>query len=102
MTKTEWLRHIDAVLGHEYTRADKDWLITHKRSGCPECQKRFKTNREIKASALAIVEEDGNEGVCLNCGNVQGNCEPDARNYKCEACGMMEVFGAEEIVGGLV
>jgi hypothetical protein len=39
-----------------------------------------------------------NPGFCLACGNEQEGCEPDARNYKCEACGEREVFGASEIV----
>jgi hypothetical protein len=29
---------------------------------------------------------------------MQYNCEPDARNYKCEACGERRVFGAAELV----
>lgn len=37
-------------------------------------------------------------GFCIDCGNEQYNCEPDARHYKCEACGNMKVFGASELV----
>jgi hypothetical protein len=29
---------------------------------------------------------------------MQFNCEPDARNYKSEACGERRVFGASELV----
>ena len=44
-----------------------------------------------------------NPGFCLTCGNEQGGVEPDARNYLCESCGHMAVFGADEIlVEGLV
>jgi hypothetical protein len=39
-----------------------------------------------------------NPGLCLACGNEQGGCEPDARNYECEACGERQVFGAEELL----
>jgi hypothetical protein len=39
-----------------------------------------------------------NPGFCLACGNEQEGCEPDARNYVCEACGERKVFGAEELV----
>ena len=37
-------------------------------------------------------------GFCKACGHDQGGCEPDARNYRCEACGKTEVFGAEELL----
>lgn len=36
-------------------------------------------------------------GFCLACGNEQGGCEPDARNYPCESCGERRVYGAEEL-----
>ena len=44
-----------------------------------------------------------NPGFCLACGNEQDGCEPDARNYECEECGALKVFGAEEcmvMIGG--
>jgi hypothetical protein len=37
-------------------------------------------------------------GFCLACGADQGGVEPDARNYKCSACGLCEVYGAEEVL----
>lgn len=45
---------------------------------------------------LAALENDDYLGFCLACGNEQGGCEPDAREYKCEACGERKVYGAEE------
>lgn len=39
-----------------------------------------------------------NPGICIACGNEQDGCEPDARNYVCEACGERAVFGAEEML----
>lgn len=39
-----------------------------------------------------------NPGFCLSCGNEQGGCEPDARNYRCESCGAAQVFGCEELL----
>ena len=39
-----------------------------------------------------------NPGFCLACGNEQEGCEPDARNYVCEACGERQVFGASELM----
>ena len=39
-----------------------------------------------------------NPGFCIACGNEQEDCEPDAREYKCEECGENEVYGAEELL----
>jgi predicted Zn-ribbon and HTH transcriptional regulator len=36
------------------------------------------------------------EGICHNCGYIQGEVEPDARCYKCEECGEFTVYGIEE------
>ncbi len=40
--------------------------------------------------------EDGTLGICLACGEVQGGCEPDARDYECDSCGERRVYGIEE------
>ena len=39
-----------------------------------------------------------NPGICIACGADQEGCEPDARNYECESCGELRVFGAEELL----
>jgi hypothetical protein len=39
-----------------------------------------------------------NPGFCLICGNESDGCEPDARNYTCEACGAEQVFGSDELL----
>ena len=39
-----------------------------------------------------------NPGFCLDCGARSNECEPDARNYVCEACGAAQVFGADELL----
>lgn len=39
-----------------------------------------------------------NPGFCLACGVEQEGCEPDARQYECEACGARRVYGAEELL----
>lgn len=44
-----------------------------------------------------IVHGDNSMGICLTCGKEQGECEPDARAYKCSSCGANDVYGAEEI-----
>jgi hypothetical protein len=42
-------------------------------------------------------------GFCLACGAMQEECEPDARNYRCDCCGAQHVYGAEELpIMGLV
>ena len=40
----------------------------------------------------------GNDGFCIECGECQGGCEPDARKYTCESCGKRAVYGAEELL----
>jgi hypothetical protein len=47
---------------------------------------------------MAAVERDNNEGFCLACGILASGVEPDARGYKCDACGELGVYGAEEIL----
>lgn len=37
-----------------------------------------------------------NPGICFHCGEEADGCEPDAREYECEACGAEQVYGAEE------
>ena len=39
-----------------------------------------------------------NPGFCLCCGCEADGVEPDARKYKCEACGAPAVDGAEELL----
>jgi hypothetical protein len=49
---------------------------------------------------MAQVEEAsaGQCGLCLACGGTRDQCEPDARRYRCDACGLPEVYGAEELM----
>jgi DNA-directed RNA polymerase subunit RPC12/RpoP len=37
-------------------------------------------------------------GFCLECGAIRETVEPDARQYKCDECGELAVYGAEEIL----
>jgi hypothetical protein len=37
-------------------------------------------------------------GFCIACGAQADGCEPDARQYECESCGAMKVYGAEELL----
>lgn len=49
---------------------------------------------------MAVNQEFGlgSDGICINCNNVQGGCEADAKEYTCEACGENKVYGATELV----
>jgi hypothetical protein len=56
--------------------------------------------KKLANKAIKILESgnDENLGICRHCGAERDGCEPDARNYPCENCGLHEVFGAEEIL----
>lgn len=43
-------------------------------------------------------ERDDCEGFCMYCGEIAYGVEPDARRYRCEACGQFAVYGAEELL----
>jgi hypothetical protein len=53
--------------------------------------------RIIDALERGIMVLD-NPGFCLHCGTDADRCEPDARHYKCDSCGFLAVFGAEEVL----
>ena len=48
--------------------------------------------RSIKLEQYIQLDEDM-AGLCTACGHEQGGCEPDARNYTCEACEQDTVWG---------
>lgn len=37
-------------------------------------------------------------GFCVKCGAEAFGVEPDARQYECESCGALAVYGAEELL----
>ena len=47
---------------------------------------------------IEACSADDNTGFCVACGADQDGCEPDARKYKCEACGAFAVYGAEQLL----
>lgn len=47
---------------------------------------------------FAAVARDDGTGICESCGHEQGDCEPHARNRRCESCGKFAVFGAKEML----
>lgn len=44
------------------------------------------------------VLTDENIGICVACGTDETGHEPDARGHKCQNCGEMAVYGAEELL----
>jgi hypothetical protein len=36
-------------------------------------------------------------GFCIACGAEKDGCEPDARRYACDDCGLPAVYGAETV-----
>lgn len=55
------------------------------------------TDRIMDAAKREMFGRD-NPGFCVQCGNEQEGCEPDARDYECEACGENTVYGAAELL----
>lgn len=55
-------------------------------------------NQRFELEVVEEAIEKGNQGFCTACGEQQDGCEPDARDYQCEACGQSAVYGAEELV----
>lgn len=53
-----------------------------------------------KTFTLEEIEEAMEDqcGFCTECGAERSMCEPDAREYQCDECGAMAVYGAEELV----
>lgn len=42
-----------------------------------------------------------NPGFCIACGHEAEGVEPDARECKCEKCGELKIYGAEELLAML-
>jgi Zn finger protein HypA/HybF involved in hydrogenase expression len=47
---------------------------------------------------MSVIEEDDNEGFCVNCGEQVSYVEPDARKYTCPSCDGATVYGAQELL----
>ena len=46
-----------------------------------------------------LRHRDDYDGCCAACGEwTIGGVEPDAQNYECDACGIDQVFGAEQLL----
>lgn len=62
-----------------------------------EVHKSLTTERLMEAVEAQMTSLD-NPGFCILCGCEHEGVEPDAREYKCEACGGPFVYGAEELL----
>jgi hypothetical protein len=51
-----------------------------------------------QARIMRAIESGEYIGFCQACGVDAHGVEPDARNYRCESCGKLEVYGAEELL----
>ena len=49
---------------------------------------------------IRAVQSGESIGFCRECGHTHYGVEPDARNYTCESCGALAVYGAEEMLIG--
>ena len=64
----------------------------------------IKRNAEGKIIAKRFQIEDlahadeRQVGFCRACGAERDYCEPDARRYRCDECGLHQVFGAQELM----
>jgi hypothetical protein len=56
------------------------------------------TAKKIMDAVKREMYGTDNPGFCVECGHEQEGCEPDAREYKCEACGEQTVYGAAELL----
>jgi hypothetical protein len=56
------------------------------------------TDDRIIAAVEAASRSLENPGICIWCGADAEGVEPDARKYKCESCGELGVYGAEELL----
>ena len=68
---------------------------------CPEYAVRYTTRTgasQWKPTLSTLQEcEEEYTGFCLACGDRETTAEPDARKYKCEACGAHKVYGPDEL-----
>jgi len=58
------------------------------------------TTRSQQTRFRPVLESlsDVEGGMCIACGQEADCCEPDARQYHCEGCGVPLVYGIEELV----
>ena len=63
----------------------------------------MKVHTNVSVDRVVAAVEDAattlaNPGFCVACGDDADGVEPDACKYKCESCGELAVYGAEELL----
>ncbi len=61
-----------------------------------EVHKSVTKKRVAEACERELCSLD-NPGICIACGEDADGVEPDARQYECEGCGRLAVYGAGEL-----
>lgn len=56
------------------------------------------TPERVLAAVEAQMTSLDNPGFCTACGADAEGCEPDAQKLRCESCGAMSVYGAEDLL----
>ena len=56
------------------------------------------TAERVHDACRARMTTLANPGFCVACGAEAEGVEPDAREYECEACGELAVYGADELL----
>jgi hypothetical protein len=54
--------------------------------------------KKFSSAKLMRAAEENGVGFCRACGAEAHGVEPDARRYKCDACELNFVYGAEELL----
>lgn len=65
--------------------------------GLAEMHPSVTAERVCDAVYRRLVSLD-NPGFCLDCGADADGIEPDARQFRCDSCGLPAVFGADEVL----
>lgn len=63
--------------------------------------KSITVDRVLEAAQRRMTTLD-NPGFCITCGEEQEGCEPDMRKGKCEHCGELKVYGADELLMNMI
>lgn len=63
-------------------------------------KKKFKgeVKHKLTMQQAQSMIHDNMKGLCVDCGEVCSDCEPDARERQCPSCHLFTVFGFEECV----
>lgn len=72
--------------------------VTYAKREITEIHSRDAEKKFTAEQIIELIGRDDSLGLCVECGEEAGGVEPDARRYRCECCGKMGVYGAEELL----